>query len=474
MAATLPKGAIAVELAPHAAQWRLMELFNNPANKETYARCGRRFGKSFAAAVCAVKFLLENPKSPHYVSLGTPNPPASAVCLVGPDFQRAKRVWDEMLHLFEPVIKHKKETDLSIIFRGGGTVNVFSGENIASIRGAGYDIVILDEAVGLSEAAISADVMPTLADRAGRLWAISSPKFGKRNWFNRRCLEAESGAIDGVVGFHASTFDNPNIDPGWLKREIGRRDSQTVKEEFYAEILDTSSNWLDPSLIGLLDADQIPGNTLNAIIIDSAWAKPEIIEKESRRRKDATVIAVLGQDMLGNVYCLDGTWDKELQPESAFEIIDGYLRQYNALWLLKERVADDPFASMWLSFKNRHGSPNVGLVLPSRKAGWKAQQIRYWAGQLLERGKFFMANGNPLYPHLVEECEKYSETDSKRDRCADDVLTAMSDILNPGVWRGQWEHLAVDRAIEPVDVFRLKTALDGINQTPLRSRYSIV
>lgn len=473
--ASVPEKAIEVNINPHQGQFELLQILEDPATKEVYVVAGRRWGKTFLMAVGASKFGLENPYSPHYVKLGTPNPPHTAIAIVGPDFPRAKRVWDEIGHLFADVIKKKTETDLKIVLRGGAQISVWSGENLASIRGAGYDLVILDEAVGLSEASVQADVMPTLADRSGRLWAISSPKYGRRNWFNKRYLEASAGLTEGVRGFHATSFDNPNIDGNDLRRQIARLDPLTVREEYYAEILDSSSSWLDPSLINIVTPDQVPPNTFNILVLDSAWGRPEVVERSTRRRKDATVIAVLAQDLLGNVYCIDGVWDQDLLSEQAFDIMDNFIRQYGCVRLVKERVADDMFSSAWFSYVQRHGTPLVGLVLPTRKKDWKAQQIRYWAGQVLYRGKFYMTNGCPLYQPLRDEMDSYNEADSARDKCADDCLTAMSDVLQKGAWMGGQEWLAAREDVRPVkDIFRLKNAMEGREIIPPSSRYSIV
>src|SRR6185369_7775633 len=116
------------------------------------------------------------------------------------------------------------------------------------------------------------------------------------------------------------------------------------------------SNWLDHTKLIPVSVKDIPGNTFNVILIDSAWGKPRsgLIDKQTRRRKDATVIAVIGQDNQGNVYCLDGVWAQEMTPEQAFEIMDGFVKKYNVKRIGKEIIADDPFFSNWNSYCKQH------------------------------------------------------------------------------------------------------------------------
>lgn len=466
-----------MQFRPHSQkQLDLINLFGDPANEEVWACCGRRYGKTISVAVAVIQFGSQNPTSP--ADAGEHNPRPTAIAIIGPDFQRAKRVYDEIVLKFKPWIQKQRDTDLKLTMVGGWTIDVWSGENIASIRGAGYDLVILDEAVGLSEVATNSDVIPTLADRNGRLWVISSPKFGKKNWFNRRYVQVRDAALKGtpfpnVKWFHATTFDNPKINEVKFLARLRNRgvDELTIREEYYAEILDQSSSWLDPSRINPIDAKFVPKNCFVVVIVDSAWAKPELIDRETRRRKDATVISVLGQDALGQVYCMDGMWDQHLTPTTAFELIAGYVKQYNVARIVKEKVADDPFASEWLAFARREKVRHVAVQTPSRGAGWKQQGIRYWAGNVLDRNKFFMVEGCPLYPHLVDEMEKYNEADSKNDKCPDDVLTTMQDILLAGVWQGNKEIQARDPKLGK-NLYHLEDC-DGYDRPKFQSKYSI-
>ncbi len=71
----------------------------------------------------------------------------------------------------------------------------------------GNDLVIFDEAAteGNGEQIVEQYISPTLLDRKGRLLIASTPK--GRNWFADYCSRPD------FVEVHATTYDNPFIDP---------------------------------------------------------------------------------------------------------------------------------------------------------------------------------------------------------------------------------------------------------------------
>lgn len=459
----IPVGARVITVKPDAGQMHLLRKLMNPSTREVYVIAGRRRGKTFTLAVAVAKFALEHPTSPAPQWANSKAPPTKIAC-VGPDYERGRRIWDELVYLFADAVDRKDQNKLEITFRGGAQVKVYSGENLDSMRGEGFDAVVLDEAVFLNEMLVDAVVMPTLLDRHGRFWAISTTKFGRKNWFNQRFLEAQEAhekgePINGVDFWLSPSHENPRIDPADLEREKSRRDPQTVSEEYDCQILDSSSNWLDPSKLKIVAKADIPTNTFNVILVDSAWGKPDssLIDKRKRRRKDATVIAVVGQDNMGNAYLLDGLWSQSIGPDEAFQHIDSFARKYGVQRLGKEIIADDAFFTSWQHYcRLTAGVPKVATVEFRRGKNWKVEAIRYWAGTLLLKGKMFVEKSCPLWPMLVQECELYNEADSSSDRCNDDVLTVCADILQPMIYQGMRE--VQSRKTLTNDVFRLANA----------------
>jgi hypothetical protein len=482
---------VKIALKPDEGQKALLRLLHNPLNREIYIIGSRRRGKSWTVAAAVVRFGIENPTSP--ADKGELRPRRTEIAIIAPDYERTKPVYEEIKLWFKEAIYKKDDNNMEIILRGpsgpGALIKCWSGENLDSIRGRGYDLVVCDEAAFLNESLMESAVMPTLLDRKGRLWSPSTPKFGETNWWCARWIKAneaqERGTpVPGVVAFHlGTTFDNPRLDPEDVKREIARRDPQTVQEEYYGKILKTSTQWLDHTKLVPINQIDIPGNTYDVILIDSAWGKPRAgqIDKATQRRKNATVIAVIGQDTNGNAYIKDGVWSKELEPHQAHELIEGFLKKYNIKRMGKEIVADDPFFLNWNQYAKEHvGVPHVVQVPFHRGANWKIDGIRYWAGELLFSRRMFIAKDCVLWPHLINEMGLYSEAAAIKDECADDCLTVCSDILQPGIWQGMKGKQAV--IASEFDPFFMKDARrlfehgghGHLLQRPKRSRYSII
>lgn len=478
--ASIPPNAIVVKVNPDAGQRELLAKLENPANREVYVVASRRRGKTFLLALASVKFGVEHPKSPAPMWADSDTKPPTKIACVGPDFNRGERLFDEILKWFTPVIERKDRNKLELTLRGGAQIKVYSGENLDSMRGEGFDVVVLDEAAFIGEGLIDSIVMPTLLDTNGRLWAISTAKFGRANWFISAYLNAveaedKGTPLPGVATWKSTIFDNPRLTPEAIAREKANRDPLTWAEEYCCEVLDSSSNWLDPSKLKTVDEKDIPGNCFTVIIVDSAWGKPDasLVDKRKRRRKDATVIAVVSQDSSGNAYLRDGVWSQTMGPDEAFEIIDSLARKYKAVRLCKEVVADDPFFTMWAHYCKMHaGVPALPQVHFKRTKNWKTEGIRYWAGNLLYAGKMFVEKSCPLWAHLRNEMELYSEADSRSDRCNDDCLSVCADILDMQIWQGRKE-AAVIRA-KTKDLYNLAMADKPIVVHRPRSKYCLV
>ena len=209
-----------------------------------------------------------------------------------------------------------------------------------------------------------------------------------------------------------------------------------------------------------------------------------MVDKTTRRRKDANVIAVISQDALGNVYLRrDGLYEKFLEPDQAFDFAAVMIRQYDIKKFSVEREVNvstttkDLFGRLWDAYREKHNVTNVGMVRPHRRSHWKAPAIRMWSA-LLSRRKFFIEEGSVLDVPLRKEMMEYSEAAAAADRCHDDVLVACSDIMLPGIFQGRLEN---DTMRTPVgsgpDLYNLRAAWDAVNNAddnrfqPRLSRY---
>lgn len=470
---------LVVNVNLHETQAIVFSALRDLSVRELTVRKGRRWGGTYVTATACTEFAINNPISP-----GLPGKPTE-IAFFGPLYENAKKIFQELCDSFGPVLDSVNKSELSLVWRGGARGKCYSGENAAAALGSGFDIVVIDEASNFPEHLIRSIITPTLADRGGRLFLISSPRHGRLNWFAIRATAAESGSIPNVKGFHFRSSDNPHISRAWLDAQRADTDQLTWNEEYEALILESSSSWLDPSLIQYIDTAQIPGNTFNALIADFAWGDPEpgMVDATTRRRKDANVLAVISQDAMGAVYVRIGSvYEKFLEPSVAFAQSAKLIKDYNIMKFCVEREVtvsrkvEDLFGRLWNEYRGMHNLPTVGMVRPHRHAHWKTSAIRMWS-RLLERRKFYVERGCELATPLIEEMTKYSEAAVAKDRCHDDVLVVMSDIMQPGIWMGRLENETMQEPVGGPDRYHLRDAWDAINNAddnarqPYISRY---
>ena len=155
---------------------------------------GRRWGKTFFGVNMMAETALMHPDSQQM--------------WVAPTHDLASIAREEFHRLFRPVIQEWREVERRATLIGGSRIYWRSADNPDSLIGRGFDQVIVDEAARVSDDAFRRAILPTLADRAGSLLAITTPK-GKRGWV----YELYQRALDGEDGYgfiKGPSTENPN------------------------------------------------------------------------------------------------------------------------------------------------------------------------------------------------------------------------------------------------------------------------
>lgn len=100
------------------------------------------------------------------------------------------------------------KTERAIEFDSGGGLGIFTADHPDSMRGEAFHVVVVDEAARIAEDVIEDVIVPTLADYAGDLILISSPK--GLNWFWRRWAQARDAMNSLEAAWTAPTRANPS------------------------------------------------------------------------------------------------------------------------------------------------------------------------------------------------------------------------------------------------------------------------
>ena len=203
-----------------------MAIARHPAETKVLSM-GRRWGKTVMCGAIVGNCLRQHGR----------------VAWVAPTYKNTRPLWRWLLAATAEDVKAKRmrlsRSDRTIETTRSGFLGVFSGDNIDSVRGEAFHLVVIDEAARIPEDAWSDAIMPTLADFGGQAILISTPK-GK-NWFYTEWLRGHS---DGkhVMSWQAQTNANPNPN---IRRAFDlvkdRVSESTYRQEWLAEFIDGGS-----------------------------------------------------------------------------------------------------------------------------------------------------------------------------------------------------------------------------------------
>jgi phage terminase large subunit-like protein len=248
-----------------ADQWRIA---NHPAKIKTLAM-GRRWGKTVLGGVLCLTA----------ASRGQP------VAWCAPTFKNARPLWrfacQATAHLQKAGLVRKVENDKLLEFPGGGFLGVYSGDNPDSLLGEAFGLVVLDEAARRPENIFWEIVEPTLADRNGECYLISTPRgYG---WFYDLWQIGQVDRTGRFASWRAPTCDNPqpNIQAAY-QRARETTPARRFLQEWEAEFLGDGAGVLRNV------ADCISHATLHAPEPGSEY----LFGVDFGRHSDATAIAI--------------------------------------------------------------------------------------------------------------------------------------------------------------------------------------
>lgn len=207
---------------PHAAQQMVLET----QRRFNVLNCGRRFGKT----VLAMRQLAEGALAGKHVAY---------MC---PTYKMLSQVYRDMVGYLPMAKKFANEHRLEL--PNGGTIDMWSGADAAnSIRGRAYDLVIIDEAAlipGLKEV-WEKSVRPTLTDRKGKAWFISTPRRG--GTFEELYLKGGEG---DWMAWKMPTMSNPTIDPDEIEEAKKNMSESAFAQEYLADFEAADTDLVHP------------------------------------------------------------------------------------------------------------------------------------------------------------------------------------------------------------------------------------
>lgn len=405
-------------------------VFNSKARFRVVA-AGRRFGKShLAAREMAIMALMEEYN-------GYKMTVENGVYYVAPTFDMAKRImWPKLRNLlgFEAqggFIRNENINDGWIELVNGRRMYIRGADNPDSLRGMGYQFVVLDEYADMKSMVWEEIIDPALMDVEGSALFIGTPK-GKNHFykvFMGALLKPEHDEQGNPAdwsdweAFHFSSRDNPLIKERELNRLTKNRTSDVVRQEIEASFISGGGKVLKPDWFKIVD--NVPGVIVDGrlagtadvyITVDLAGFKK--VDGNKILRTDESVIcetAVVGD----NWYILNmqhGHWDVR---EAALRIVNTGRKYGSARLGIEQGMSKEavtPYMNDYMREFNRYMH-----IEELRHGGNKKTDRIAWALQgRAERGLIKLVRG-PWNDHFIEQAADFPDP-----LAHDDMLDAMA------------------------------------------------
>jgi len=212
---------------------------------------GNRWGKSF---VCAVKILHDAIYKIRPLKYDRAAPYRIVTASITQDqaniiFNTALRLVRES-ELLEPLLKKVTATPYPRMrFGNNATIESRTTQNRGQyLLGQDYDLFIFDEVAFETdpEYVVEEVIQMRLADRAGRLFLVSTPN-GK-NWFYQRALEIHNAKRPGYLQYGDSR-ENPFISRDYLDERLHFFSDKRIKQNIMGQFVDTGGEILKGAYI---------------------------------------------------------------------------------------------------------------------------------------------------------------------------------------------------------------------------------
>jgi len=190
------------------------------SNKRFVCVCaGRRFGKTHLAIRTLAKWASE---------------PNREVWYLAPSYRQAKMIaWKKLKKKLLSLrwVEKINETELSIILKNGSQISLKGADSYDSLRGAGLDGLVIDEAAIIEPEAWFEVLRPMLSDKQGKALFITTP--AGMNWFYE-LYQNHLEDPDNWESFQFTTIDGGNVPESEIEQARKDLDERTYRQEYLA------------------------------------------------------------------------------------------------------------------------------------------------------------------------------------------------------------------------------------------------
>lgn len=188
-----------LNITPIPSQIALINAINNPNYRFIVAALSRRQGKTYISNIIGQLTALV---------------PETNILIMSPNYSLSQISFDLQRNLikhFDLEVSKDNAKDKIIELSNGSTIRMGSVNQVDSVVGRSYDLIIFDEAA-LSEGmeAFNVALRPTLDNPNSKAIFISTPR-GRNNWFSELYNRGLTKEYDNWVSIKATYHENPRV-----------------------------------------------------------------------------------------------------------------------------------------------------------------------------------------------------------------------------------------------------------------------
>jgi phage terminase large subunit-like protein len=405
---------------------RQHQIFSDDSRFKVVA-AGRRFGKSFLAAVL---LLVEASKTEKTRSDGvTVDLALEEVFYVGPTFDQSKKIiWPVLLELGKELIQSKQEMMGVLTLINGRRISIKGSDRPDNLRGTGLSFVVMDEYAFMREEVWELIIEPQLMRAEGGALFIGTPD-GKNHFYElyQRGLPGamnKNGVLWSTLGWKSWNFastENPHLPKKELEEKISSMSKDRYEQEINANFEASGGHVLNPGDFVLVNA--IPGPGDKYITIDLAgFTKAE--QGKTLVQRDSHAIAVVHSHAGG--WCVEniihGQWDVR---ETALRIVKAF-RDYRPVKIGIEKGIAKAAVMPYLEDEMTRLNTYFNVEDLTHGNQLKASRISWALQGRAEKGRIQLLRGKDetkWIPEFLQQC-----SDFPNQLAHDDLIDALAYI----------------------------------------------
>lgn len=383
------------------------EIFNSPARFKLCVS-GRRFGKSYLAAVICLVEGLKNEARGYSLK-------DKDVFYVAPSFNQGKDIlWRLIRDLGHPIIEQAYENTGQLRLINGRRIHIKGSDKPDSLRGVGLSYVVLDEYATMKPETWESILRPTLSDVEGGALFIGTPQ-GKNHFYNLYSDATQDAAWDV---FEYKSVDNPFLNPAEIEHARKQMSTDNFKQEFEASFAVGSGRIFKEDWVNV--GPEIDGHWYLAF--DPAGFSEEKLKASKLKKLDECAIACVKVGLEGWYVddIITGRWGVR---EASLQLLRA-CQKYKPMACGIEKGALKNALMPYLQDQQRRLGIFPNIVETTHGGQKKAERVAWDLQGRLEHGRVFFKDGPYLNKFITQL------VDFPNPMAHDDMVDALSYIAH--------------------------------------------